>query len=78
MISTGPYRFIRHPMYAAAILLIWSSAPGHFSIMTAIVGLVVTLSVCPRIVAEEQLLRMRFPEYAEYARATKRIIPFVI
>jgi len=78
MMSKGPYRFIRHPMYAAALLLIWSSVLGHWSMMTLVVGLVVTLFVCTRIMMEEGLLRERFPEYAEYARATKRIIPFVI
>ena len=76
--STGPYQFIRHPMYAAALLLIWSSILGHLSIFTAIVGLIVTFEVSIRIMVEEEFLHARFPDYAEYSRKTKRIIPFVI
>jgi protein-S-isoprenylcysteine O-methyltransferase Ste14 len=30
------------------------------------------------MVLEEGLLRARFPEYADYARRTKRVVPFVI
>jgi protein-S-isoprenylcysteine O-methyltransferase Ste14 len=78
LLSNGPYQFIRHPMYAAALLLIWASILGHLSIITVIIGLIVTISVAVRIVAEEQFLRERFPDYAEYSRKTKRIIPFVI
>lgn len=76
--SNGPYRFIRHPMYAASLLLIWSSVLGHLSTVTMIVGLIVTLNIFYRISVEEQHLREHFPGYAEYARKTKRILPYLI
>ena len=78
LLSIGPYRYIRHPMYTAALLLVWASIFGHLSIETAAVGLVVTGAIAVRIVTEEQLLRARYPDYAEYARKTKRAIPSVI
>jgi protein-S-isoprenylcysteine O-methyltransferase Ste14 len=78
LLSSGPYQLIRHPMYAAALLLIWSSILGHLSIITMIIGLIVTSGISIRIVTEEQLLRAQFPDYAEYSRKTKRIIPFII
>src|SRR5512143_3708127 len=78
LLSSGPYRFIRHPMYAGALLLIWSSVFGHWSLLTLIVGLVVTAVVALRIQVEEQALRLHYPGYADYARQTRRIIPFVI
>ena len=52
LMSNGPYRFIRHPMYAAALLLIWSSALGHVSTVTVIVALIVTFTVVFRIGVE--------------------------
>ncbi len=78
MLRTGPYQVIRHPMYAAALLLVWSSIFGHFSPVTASIGVVVTLIIAVRIVTEDQFLRQHFPQYAQYALSTKRVIPFVI
>lgn len=74
----GPYQFIRHPMYAAALLFVWSGILGHLSALTVIVGLIVTGLIAVRIHTEEQLLLEHFPDYAEYSRRTRRIIPFII
>ena len=78
IIRRGPYRFIRHPMYAAALLFIWSAILSHLSWLNVSVGVVVTAFACARVIAEERLLRQRFPAYVDYARSTKAVIPFVI
>jgi protein-S-isoprenylcysteine O-methyltransferase Ste14 len=78
MLRTGPYQVIRHPMYAAALLLIWSSVFGHLTIFTTIIGFIATCVIAIRIMTEEQFLCLHFPEYAEYSRTTKRVIPFLI
>ncbi|MEJ2747482.1 MAG: isoprenylcysteine carboxylmethyltransferase family protein [Anaerolineae bacterium] len=77
LISKGPYRFIRHPMYAAALLLIWASISGHVSPLTIIMGILVTMAIIVRIITEEKLLQISYPDYTAYAGRTKRIIPFV-
>ncbi len=77
LLSSGPYQFIRHPMYFAALLLIGSSILGHISIVTVAIGLIVATVVGVRIMIEEQFLLSRFPDYTEYSRTTKRIIPFI-
>src|SRR5690606_32815161 len=78
MLRTGPYQVIRHPMYASALLLIWSSVFGHLSLTTVIIGFIVTCAIAVRIVTEDQFLRIHFSEYAEYSCTTKRVIPFLI
>lgn len=78
LLSVGPYRWVRHPMYAAALLLLWGSILGHFSMIPAIVGLVVTSAILLRIAVEEQFLRTHFPGYDAYAHKTKRLIPYLI
>ncbi len=77
LLRTGPYKFIRHPMYAAALLFIWSSIFGHLSIMNVIIGLIGTSVAVIRIVVEEKLLKSQYPDYIQYVQKTKRIIPFI-
>lgn len=77
LIKHGPYRLIRHPMYAAALLLLWASIFGHLSITGFLIGVVVTAFIMYRIFLEEELLRQKYPDYSEYAKSTRRIIPFI-
>jgi protein-S-isoprenylcysteine O-methyltransferase Ste14 len=76
--ADGPYRFIRHPMYAAVLLFIWTAVLSHRSLFTVTVGAIVTLVIAARIVGEERSLRTRYPDYADYARSTKAIVPFIL
>jgi protein-S-isoprenylcysteine O-methyltransferase Ste14 len=78
IIRRGPYRFVRHPMYSAALFFIWPAVLSHLSTMNLAIGLAVTLVVVARVIAEERLLRARYPEYGEYARSTKALVPFVV
>lgn len=77
LITTGPYRFIRHPIYSAVCLFVWAAVFGSPSISTASLAVVVTVGTLMRVFAEERLLLQRFPEYEEYSRRTKRLIPFL-
>jgi protein-S-isoprenylcysteine O-methyltransferase Ste14 len=45
--------------------------------LTLAVGIVIAAVVITRVVVEERLLRARYPEYDEYARSTKTLVPFV-
>ena len=78
IIRRGPYRYVRHPMYAAALLFIWTAVLGHMSAFTVGAGMVVTVSVVARVIAEERLLVAQLPGYAEYRRSTAALLPFVM
>lgn len=78
LLAVGPYRFIRHPMYSAALLLVWSSILGHLSLVNVLIGVFATIVAVIRIRTEEGFLRENFSDYSEYSKKTKRIIPFII
>lgn len=75
LITTGPYRLVRHPMYTALVAMILgvSAYNGH---LLNVLGLgLVIVAVAGKAVREERFLRTRFPDYERYARATPRFIP---
>jgi protein-S-isoprenylcysteine O-methyltransferase Ste14 len=76
LITNGPYRYIRHPIYAAVCLFTCAGALAHHS-LAALVVILVLIGAIARMFAEEQLLRARYPEYNAYAATTKRMVPFV-
>jgi len=78
LVMTGPYRFIRHPIYTAILLFLWAGVASHGTILSLLTAIVATTATAVRLVAEEDLVVDRYPEYAAYAARTKRLIPFVL
>jgi protein-S-isoprenylcysteine O-methyltransferase Ste14 len=64
-------------MYAGALLFLWASIAGHASTVEVAVGVFASAVVLGKIVVEERFLKASYPGYAEYARTTKALIPFV-
>jgi protein-S-isoprenylcysteine O-methyltransferase Ste14 len=77
LITFGPYKFIRHPMYAAVIFttFIWLLAKP--SVVGLIVWVVLLVNLFFKMLYEERQLAQRFSEYNEYKNKTKRLIPFI-
>src|ERR1035441_9896996 len=77
LVTGGPYRYIRHPIYAAMCLFTSAGAARHWSWSTGLCGGLVLASAVIRILCEEALVAARYPEYAEYKATTWRMIPYV-
>jgi protein-S-isoprenylcysteine O-methyltransferase Ste14 len=78
LVTTGPYRFVRHPIYAAILLFVWTGVAANWSLRAAALGLVATAMTVLRMLFEEALVIQQYPEYADYARRTRRVIPFIL
>jgi protein-S-isoprenylcysteine O-methyltransferase Ste14 len=78
LVTTGPYRYLRHPIYASILLLVWAGVAANASPTGVALGLVATAMLVLRMLFEETLLRRTYPEYDDYARRTKRVLPFIL
>jgi len=78
VITTGPYSFIRHPMYlGTSLMFIFTPmALGSWWALPIFLSLPIVLIV--RILEEERLLMKNLPGYKEYCSKTRyRLIPFI-
>jgi len=78
VISTGPYQYVRHPLYAGGLLLFL----GTSLLLGSWYGLLLVLVMIPggavRAVLEERVLREELPGYDAYMAQVKyRLIPYV-
>jgi protein-S-isoprenylcysteine O-methyltransferase Ste14 len=78
LVTTGPYRFIRHPIYSAILFFLWLGVASHPSWGNAALAFIASAAAAVRIVSEERLVLARYPEYTAYAARTKLIIPFIL
>lgn len=77
LVTTGPYRFVRHPIYAAICLFAGAGVLSNPSGLAAALAVVLTAGAIFRMLCEEQLVAVRYPEYREYARKTRRMVPYL-
>jgi protein-S-isoprenylcysteine O-methyltransferase Ste14 len=77
VVQTGPYRWIKHPLYFAEEVAILGVVLQHLTPVTVIVFIMhIGVQAC-RIFYEEDLLRRNCPEYFSYEASRWRFIPYV-
>ncbi|MFK7859443.1 MAG: isoprenylcysteine carboxylmethyltransferase family protein [Granulosicoccus sp.] len=75
LITRGPYRHLRHPMYSAVLLAAFGACVAHQSASKwgLLVALIIVLLL--KIRREEKLLCERFSDYQQYKSRTSAIVP---
>ena len=76
VITTGPYRIVRHPMYVAVIVLFVSHCFALGSLFSLIPCAIVIITIILRIIHEDRMLHEQLEGYKEYAQKTRfKLIP---
>ena len=78
LVTNGPYRWLRHPIYAAIIYFGLACLISFPKIEVLVAVLFIIVGLFTRMLLEEKALKNTYPEYAEYSKRAKRLIPFVL
>jgi protein-S-isoprenylcysteine O-methyltransferase Ste14 len=77
IISTGPYAWVRHPMYIGALILLLGTPLALGSLWGVFTIIPITLVIIWRLLDEERFLTKNLPGYAEYKnKVGYRLVPF--
>ncbi|MGH9879888.1 MAG: methyltransferase family protein, partial [Pyrinomonadaceae bacterium] len=75
LVTTGPYRIVRHPLYIFEAVASFGVMLQFSSLYTVIIFLAFCFLQFQRMKNEEAVLEMAFPEYQAYKLRTARLIP---
>jgi protein-S-isoprenylcysteine O-methyltransferase Ste14 len=77
VVQTGPYRWIKHPLYLSEEIVVLGVVLQYLTPVTVILLILhIGVQIC-RILYEEDLLRRNFPEYSSYEASRWRLIPYI-
>ncbi|MBU6426680.1 isoprenylcysteine carboxylmethyltransferase family protein [Patescibacteria group bacterium] len=77
LVTTGPYAYIRNPIYAAILVALIGSAMVYGLLFLFALVLYIAYFI-PSVFVEEKIMLRLFPDkYPEYKAGTKRLIPWI-
>lgn len=76
-VESGPYKYIRHPMYTGMILIALTLFISNMSIVSFTVLAIFLYIIDEKATVEEKFLTDLHSQYKTYQEITKKFIPFV-
>lgn len=73
--TSGPYRFVRHPIYTGVVLIVTAMAVRSGNVAGLVLGAATIGFFHWKAWWEERRLRERFPDYEVYAKSIPRFLP---
>jgi protein-S-isoprenylcysteine O-methyltransferase Ste14 len=78
LITNGPYRFIRHPMYTAILMGSAGLLIHQFTWLRLSITIALAIVLLVKLTLEERMLQQKFAAYRDYMRRSKKLLPFFI
>jgi protein-S-isoprenylcysteine O-methyltransferase Ste14 len=75
LVTSGPYRWVRHPMYTSLLLMMIGIALYYHAWPNYLGLALLGLAIYGKIHREERHLHSRFEDYSDYVKRTHRLIP---
>jgi protein-S-isoprenylcysteine O-methyltransferase Ste14 len=78
LLTTGPYRWVRHPMYSGLLVVIAGLISADARPERIGLGIALLIVLLANSQLEEQHLQAKFPKFSHYQQTTGRFIPRLI
>jgi protein-S-isoprenylcysteine O-methyltransferase Ste14 len=79
LVRTGPYRFVRHPIYSGILLMLLGTAIERGTIAGVCGFILLLIAIVWKLSLEEQLMSEQFgDDYRQYRREVKALVPGVV
>jgi protein-S-isoprenylcysteine O-methyltransferase Ste14 len=78
LIESGPYAFVRHPIYTGLLLMGIATAANYGRAIGFGLVIVLCAAFWWKLRQEERIMSAHFPAYADYKKRVHAIIPFVL
>ncbi|BCG75742.1 protein-S-isoprenylcysteine methyltransferase [Mesorhizobium sp. 113-1-2] len=77
LVTGGPYRIVRHPLYACEAIVLLGLVLRNPTWITVAIGATALAFQYRRLINEEKVLQAAFPEYDAYRQATPMFVPSI-
>jgi protein-S-isoprenylcysteine O-methyltransferase Ste14 len=79
LVRTGPYRFVRHPIYTGLLVMCLGTAIEIGKLRGGLALLLMTVAFWIKLKQEEWLMQRHFPDqYLAYQKQVKALVPFIL